>query len=90
MLHDKITLDTIDRLARIETTLERLVDTIDNLPASPAILQQFDTQNTRITNLESFEGSINQKLAWIGGVFAAIGVAIGLLGKYIVDHITLR
>jgi hypothetical protein len=90
MDQDKFTLEATDRLARIETKLDTLFSAIEDLPTSPATLEQFKAQGARISALESFEGSINQKIAWIGGVFATFGVAIGIAGKYIMDHLSLR
>lgn len=86
----QIELETVDRLARIETRQDQIFNILENMPASQAILDIFKKQDIRLTVVEAFAASVNQKIAWIAGVFATLGVALGLLGKYIVDHLTFR
>ena len=62
-------IDTAERLVRVETKIDFLIKSLDNLPPSPTCLKKHDEIEERITILEKF---VNRAI----GAMVAINILI--------------
>lgn len=88
------TFESMERMVRLETKVDQLIEMQKNPPLSPLLEKEilkiearFAKHEAKHSVYDEFQNSINQKIAWVAGVFAVIGAGGVALFKFFINLI---
>ena len=81
--------DIRERVARVETKIDHIIDNMTNLPPSPDTVKRLEKLEEDNEAHTAFEQKLNERIAWVVGAFTVVAGGIGWFGKLIWEKITL-
>lgn len=88
--------DERDRLTRLETKVDYIIDHMESLPASPETIRRLEDvvaaaeeANKVLLEHDKFITTLKERMAWIGASFAVLGSAASYGISWVLSHINV-
>lgn len=80
--------DIRERVARVETKLDYIIDNMTSLPPSPETVKRLEKLEADNILHTAFETELNKRIAWVVGAFSVIFAGVGYFGKLIWEKLS--
>lgn len=81
--------DIRERVTRVETKVDYIIDHMTSLPASPETIKRLEKLEASSVLHSNFEVELNKRIAWVTGAFSIIAAGLGYSAKLIWEKISM-